>query len=64
MVKWISPGKGVAPSLPLGVVAIEKGAFWSLLTMVVNFSLLTINKDIISFNKLFKKVTKNFDVTH
>ena len=26
-VKWINPGKRVAPSLYLGVVAIEKGAF-------------------------------------
>ena len=27
--KWSNPGKGVAPSPHLGVVAIEKGAFGS-----------------------------------
>ena len=35
-VKWSNPGKGVAPSL--GVIAIEKGAFWSSLTTVANSS--------------------------
>ena len=39
-VKWSNPGKGVALSLHLGVVAIEKGALWSPSTMVAN--LLTI----------------------
>ena len=34
--------EGVAPSLHLGVVAIEKGAFGSPLTMVANFTLLFI----------------------
>ena len=29
-VKWSNPGKRVASSLCIGVVAIEKGAFWSL----------------------------------
>ena len=32
-VKWSNPGKGIALSLHLGVVAIEKGAFWSPSTM-------------------------------
>ena len=35
-VKWSNPGKGVAPFLHLGVVAIEKGAFGSPLTKVAN----------------------------
>ena len=41
-VKWCNPGKGVAPSLHLGLVAIEKGAFWSSLTMVANFTMIVI----------------------
>ena len=32
--KWSNPGKGVIPPPYLGVVAIEKGAFGSLLIMV------------------------------
>ena len=40
-VKWSNPGKGVASSLHLGVVAIEKGAFGSPSTAVTNFTLLT-----------------------
>ena len=36
-VKWSNPRKGEAPSLHLGVVAIEKGAFESLSTIVANF---------------------------
>ena len=40
-VKWSNPGNGVASPLHLGVVAIERGgAFGSLSTMVVNFTLL------------------------
>ena len=39
MVKWSDPGKGVAPSLHLGVVAVEKGGFGSLSTTVANFYL-------------------------
>ena len=39
-VKWSNPGKWVAPSLHLGVVAIEKGAFGSPSTSVTNFSFL------------------------
>ena len=35
-VKWNNQGKGVAPSLYFGVVAIEKGAFGSASTMVAN----------------------------
>ena len=35
-VKWRNPGKGVPPSVHLGVVAIEKGAFESPSTMVAN----------------------------
>ena len=35
-VKWSNPGNGVALSLHLGVVAIEKGAFGSPSTMVAN----------------------------
>ncbi len=43
-VMWGNPGKGVALSLHLGVVAIEKGAFGLPLTMVANFTfLLTMN---------------------
>ena len=41
-VKWNNPGKGVAPSLHLGVVAIEKGAFRSPLTMIVNFTFIYV----------------------
>ena len=37
-VKWSNPGKGVAPSPTLGVVAIEKGAFESPSTTVANFT--------------------------
>ena len=36
--QWSNPGKGVAPSLHLSVVAIEKGAFRSPLTMIANFT--------------------------
>ena len=43
-VKWSNPGNGVAPSLHLGIIAIEKGAFKSLLTMVTNFTLI-ISRD-------------------
>ena len=35
-VKWSNPGKGVRPSQYLGIVAIEKGAFWSPSTTVTN----------------------------
>ena len=38
-IKWRNPGKGVVPSLHLGVVAIEKGAYWSPSTTVANFTL-------------------------
>ena len=41
-VKWSNSGKGVAPSRYLGVVAIEKGAFWSPSTKVVNFTYIYI----------------------
>ena len=37
--KWSNPGKEVAPSLHLGVVAIKKGAFWSPSTTVASFYL-------------------------
>ena len=37
-VKWSNPGKGVAPPLHLGVVAIEKAIFGSPSTMVANFT--------------------------
>ena len=37
-VKWNNPRKGVVLSLHLSVVAIKKGAFWSPLTKVANFS--------------------------
>ena len=37
-VKWSNPGKGVVPLLHLGVVAIEKGAFWLPSTTVANFT--------------------------
>ena len=40
MVKWSNPEKGVAPSLHLGIVAIEKGAFGSPSTTVANFTFL------------------------
>ena len=36
-VKWSNPGKGVAPSLHLDVVACEKRAFGSPMTTVANF---------------------------
>ncbi len=35
-VKWSNPGKGVGPPLHHGVVAIEKGAFWSTSITVAN----------------------------
>ena len=39
-VKWSNPGNGIAPypTLPLGVVATEKGAFWSPSTTVANLT--------------------------
>ena len=38
-VNWKNPGNGVAPfPYTIGVVAIEKGAFESLLTNVANFT--------------------------
>ena len=37
-VKWVNRGKGVVPSLHLGVVAIEKGIFKRPLTTVANFT--------------------------
>ena len=43
-VMWSNPGIGVAPSLHLGVVAIEKGAFGSPLTTIANFTYLVFNK--------------------
>ena len=36
--KWSNPGNGVAPSLHLGVVAIEKGTFALPSTKVTNFT--------------------------
>ena len=39
-----NPEKRVAPSLHLGVVAIEKGAFGSPLTTVVNFTYLQLSE--------------------
>ena len=41
-VKGINPGKKVAPSLDIGVEAIEKGALDSLSTTIVNFTLYLI----------------------
>ena len=41
-VKWINPGKGITPPLHFGVVAIEKGAFGSPLTMFASFTLLDV----------------------
>ena len=43
-VKWSNPGKRVAPSPHLGVVAIKKGAFGSPSTMVSLLSPLEITK--------------------
>ena len=37
-VKWGNPGKGVAPPLHLGVVAIEKAAFGSPLTKIASLT--------------------------
>ena len=42
MVKWSNPEKGVAPSVHLSVVAIEKGTFGSPLTTFANFTLIKI----------------------
>ena len=39
-VKWSNPVKGVAPSLHIGVVAIEKGTFGLPSTTVANITLL------------------------
>ena len=39
-VKWSNPGKSV--HLYLGVIAIEKGAFWSPSTTVANFTYIYI----------------------
>ena len=36
--KWSNPGKEVAPSQHVGVVAIEKGTFGSPSTKVTNFT--------------------------
>ena len=41
-VKWSNPGKGIAPSSHLGVVAIEKRTFWSPSTTVANFIIIII----------------------
>ena len=41
-VKWSNPGKGVAPSLQLDVVAIAKGAFWSPSTTVANVTYVVV----------------------
>ena len=38
-VKWSNPGNGVVPSPTAGLVAIEKGAFRSPLTMAANFTI-------------------------
>ena len=43
-VKWSNPGKGVAPPLHLGVVAIEKGAFGSPSTKVAYFTYQRLKK--------------------
>ena len=48
-VKWSNPGKGVAPPLHLGVVAIEKGALGSPSTMVANFIYIYIQIYILTF---------------
>ena len=37
-VKWSNPGKELRPSQHLGIVAIEKGVFWSLSTTITNFT--------------------------
>ena len=39
-VKWSNQGKGKHPPLHLGVVVIEKGAFWSSPTKVANLLLI------------------------
>ena len=41
-IKWSNPGKGVVSPPPqhLGVIDMEKGAFWSPSTMVANFTYL------------------------
>ena len=41
-VKWSNPEKGVSPSLRLGTVAIEKGAFGSSTLLLSEFSKCTI----------------------
>ena len=37
-VKWSNPGEELCPPLHLGVITIEKGAFWSLSTTVAKFT--------------------------
>ena len=41
-VKGSNPEKGVAPSLQLSVVAIEKGALWSPSTKIANLPFFTM----------------------
>ena len=45
-----------APPLHLGVVAIEKGAFWSPLTMVANFTFLLMKANILEIKKYGVKI--------
>ena len=40
---WSNPGNGVAPSLTLDVVAIEKGAYGSPSTKVANFTTFSLD---------------------
>ena len=43
----MNSGKGIVPSLPLGVVAVEGGAFWSPSTTVASFTFFYLDaKDI------------------
>ena len=52
-VKWSNPGKEVAPSLNLGVVAIEKGAFMPTSTEGDNFTFTIVTWCKISVSKSF-----------
>ena len=61
-VKWSNPGNGVVPSLNLGVVANEKGAFGSPLTTVANFTYFTNNLHTVILFQVFLSNTNGFQI--
>ena len=62
-VKWSNPEKGVvAHPLYLGVVAIEKGAFWSPSTTIANFTYLLITIPHIRFQVLLSNADNSIQL--